>query len=80
MYKPNEERFHKFWYLFQDVWIKLYGSSFPTAAAIIGHSPAGGCLLAISCEYRVMLPNFIIGLNETKVGIIVPTWVSDRLA
>lgn len=26
------------------------------------------------CEYRVMLPKFTIGLNETKLGIVAPTW------
>lgn len=54
--------------------MQLYGSSFPTAAAINGHSPAGGCLLAMSCEYRVMAPKFTIGLNETQLGIVAPTW------
>lgn len=39
-----------------------------------GHSPAGGCLLATACEYRVMLPKFTIGLNETKLGIVAPKW------
>lgn len=39
-----------------------------------GHSPAGGCLLAMCCEYRVMCPNLTIGLNETRLGIIAPTW------
>lgn len=39
-----------------------------------GHSPAGGCLLALCCEYRVMCPNFTIGLNETRLGIVAPTW------
>ena len=34
----------------------------------------GGCLLAMSCEYRVMLPKFTIGLNETQLGIVAPTW------
>lgn len=53
---------------------RLYGSSFPTAAAINGHSPAGGCLYAMSCEYRVMLPNYTIGLNETQLGIVAPWW------
>lgn len=59
---------------FQEAWLQLYGSGFPTAAAINGHSPAGGCLLAMSCEYRVMLPKFSIGLNETQLGIVAPTW------
>jgi hypothetical protein len=40
-----------------------------------GHSPAGGCLLAVSCEYRVMVgPKYTIGLNETQLGIIAPKW------
>lgn len=28
----------------------------------------------MSCEYRVMLNNFTIGLNETKLGIVAPFW------
>lgn len=59
---------------FQEVWLQLYGSSFPTAAAINGHAPAGGCLLAMSCEYRVMAPKYTIGLNETQLGIVAPLW------
>ncbi|ALC38333.1 CG4594 [Drosophila busckii] len=74
MYKPDKERLKAFWTTLQDVWLALYGSAVPTAAAINGHSPAGGCLLATSCEYRVMLPKFTIGLNETKLGIVAPKW------
>lgn len=74
MYKPKQERMKEFWTTLQDVWFKLYGSPFPTVAAINGHSPAGGCLLAMCCEYRIMLPNFSIGLNETQLGIVAPTW------
>lgn len=74
MYKPKQERMKEFWSTLQDVWFKLYGSPFPTVAVINGHSPAGGCLLAMCCEYRVMLPNFTIGLNETQLGIVAPTW------
>lgn len=74
MYKPKQERMKQFWSTLQDVWFKLYGSPFPTVAVINGHSPAGGCLLAMCCEYRVMLPNFSIGLNETQLGIVAPTW------
>lgn len=74
MYKPKPERLKEFWSTLQDVWFKLYGSPFPTVAAINGHSPAGGCLLAMCCEYRVMCQNYTIGLNETKLGIVAPTW------
>lgn len=74
MYKPDVARAKQFWSTLQDVWLKLYGSSFPTAVAINGHSPAGGCLLSLCTEYRVMCKNFTIGLNETRLGIVAPTW------
>ncbi|CAN5278891.1 enoyl-CoA hydratase/isomerase family protein [soil metagenome] len=45
----------------------------PVAAAIAGHNPAGGCVLALCCDYRVMARGpFRIGLNETQVGLVVP--------
>lgn len=74
MHKPDPKRMREFWRNLQDVWIKLYGSSFPTAAAINGHAPAGGCFLSICCDYRVMCPKFTIGLNETQLGIVAPWW------
>lgn len=40
-----------------------------------GHAIAGGCVLAISCEYRVMCTGYKIGLNETRLGIILPKFV-----
>ncbi|XP_016928831.3 enoyl-CoA delta isomerase 1, mitochondrial isoform X2 [Drosophila suzukii] len=75
MYNTNEERLRIVWTELQNAWIALYGSSLPTAAAINGHAPAGGCLLATACEYRVMVPNCRIGLNETQLGIIAPKWL-----
>jgi len=51
----------------------LARSSVPVAAAIAGHNPAGGCVLALCCDYRVMARGpFRIGLNETQVGLTVP--------
>jgi len=56
----------------------LAGSPVPVAAAITGHNPAGGCVLALCCDYRVMARSgdpakpFRIGLNETQVGLAVP--------
>ncbi|KAI4498241.1 hypothetical protein M0802_006727 [Mischocyttarus mexicanus] len=78
MYKPDLERFSNFWRTLQDTWITLYGLEIPTAAAINGSSPAGGCLLAISCEYRALVDGkHTIGLNEAQLGIIPPRWFSD---
>lgn len=68
-----------------DAWQAFFGaarllaeSRVPTVAAITGHSPAGGCVLALCCDYRVMARSlepekpFAIGLNETQVGLVVP--------
>lgn len=34
MYNPQPDRLKAFWTSLQDVWLKLYGSPYPTAAAI----------------------------------------------
>ncbi|HEX4853917.1 enoyl-CoA hydratase/isomerase family protein [Arenimonas sp.] len=45
----------------------------PVVAAIGGHSPAGGCVLALCCDYRIMARGpFRIGLNEVQVGLVAP--------
>ena len=52
----------------------------PVAAAITGHSPAGGCVLALCCDYRVMAAGpFRIGLNETQVGLVAPEGIQHLM-
>jgi enoyl-CoA hydratase/carnithine racemase len=59
----------------------LAGSEIPVAAAITGHSPAGGAVLSLFCDWRVMADGpFVIGLNEVQVGIPMPSIVADALA
>jgi Delta3-Delta2-enoyl-CoA isomerase len=49
-------------------------SEIPVAAAITGHSPAGGAVLSCFCDWRVMAQGpYRFGFNEVAVGIIVPT-------
>ena len=51
----------------------LADSPVPVVAAIGGHSPAGGCVLALCCDYRIMARGpFRIGLNEVQVGLVAP--------
>ncbi|XP_050438360.1 enoyl-CoA delta isomerase 1, mitochondrial-like isoform X2 [Adelges cooleyi] len=79
-HEPDPTRLAKFWSTLQETWIELYLTPFPTAAVINGHSPAGGCLLAMSCDYRVMVePKYTIGLNETQLGIVAPKWFMDTM-
>jgi len=72
-YDYDEEQIKQFWIDFLALPGALSAFKKPLIAAINGHSPAGGCVIALCCDYRVMAEGqFIIGLNEIPVGIIVP--------
>jgi enoyl-CoA hydratase/carnithine racemase len=48
-------------------------SQIPVVAAITGHAPAGGTVLATLCDYRVMSQGeYRMGFNEHRVGLPVP--------
>jgi 3,2-trans-enoyl-CoA isomerase len=69
------------------VWHDFYGllraiaeSPIPIATAITGHAPAGGTVLAIFCDWRVMAEgDYKIGLNEVQVGIQMPPLIVKAL-
>lgn len=76
LYDYNEEEAKSFWYLFLNFTAKITAFKKPMVAAINGHSPAGGCVIALACDARVMAEGkYIIGLNEVPVGIIVPNCI-----
>jgi len=78
IYDYNEEQVKSFWDLFLNFVSKITAFKKPLVAAINGHSPAGGCVIALACDARVMAEGkYIIGLNEVPVGIIVPTSIFD---
>ncbi len=69
-----------FWVDFLGVCATLARSPVPSAAAITGHSPAGGAVIALFCDYRVLTRGaFRIGLNEVRVGLAVPDQVGHAL-
>lgn len=73
LYQYNETQIRDFWKLFLTFSAQLIAFKKPLVAAINGHSPAGGCVMAIACDRRVMAEGkFVIGLNEVPVGIVVP--------
>ena len=53
---------------------RLFEHPAPTAALVNGHAIAGGCILALCCDYRVALdePSLRIGLNEVALGACFP--------
>ncbi|NWU92354.1 ECI1 isomerase, partial [Upupa epops] len=75
----STEHYTEFWRAVQEMWLRLYSSNMVTVAAVNGSSPAGGCLMALTCDYRIMVdnPKFSIGLNEAQLGIVAPFWFKD---
>lgn len=56
-------------------------SPVPIASAITGHSPAGGTVLVVFTDYRVMCKGkFVMGLNEVQVGLAVPAPIFNAFA
>lgn len=73
LYNYSESEARTFWNLFLAFSATITAFPKPLVAAVNGHSPAGGCVIALACDYRVMAEGkYIIGLNEVPVGIIVP--------
>lgn len=55
-------------------------SPIPLVAAVTGHSPAGGAVLALMCDHRIMADGaWKIGLNEVQVGLTVPDCIQLAL-
>jgi len=89
LYNYDAARYESFWNNFMHVIYELSSFDKPLVAAVTGHAPAGGCILAITADYRIMAEGkYKIGLNEVPVGIIVPPsvfhlysyWIGTRFA
>lgn len=79
LYKPDADRLPKFWTAFQQLYLDLYGSRLATVAAIGGHAPAAGCMIALSCDYRIFSSNGgKIGLNEAVLGLSAPPFLGQQ--
>ncbi|HEY3356431.1 MAG TPA: enoyl-CoA hydratase/isomerase family protein [Polyangia bacterium] len=54
-----------------------YGFPKPLVAAVGGHAVAGGCLLALTADYRVLRRDEArLGLNEVRIGVPMPWTVT----
>jgi len=70
-----------FWAAFFELLETVACSPVPVAAAVTGHSPAGGAVICLMCDYRVMSRGeYLIGLNETRVGLIIPPVLQNAMA
>jgi enoyl-CoA hydratase len=75
--RPHLERFM---HAFARMLVSLFGLRKPMVAAVSGHAIAGGCILALTADWRVLRRGGVsIGLNEVKVGVPLPLSVSALL-
>ena len=67
----NDSQIHEFFGAFGSLYQELVRFPKPFIAAISGHAPAGGCVLAVTCDNRYMATGdkYVIGLNEVAVNI-----------
>ena len=56
--------------------LTLFGFSKPLVVALHSHAVAGGCVLALTADWRVLAEGAKVGLNEVKVGVPFPFGVS----
>jgi enoyl-CoA hydratase len=59
---------------------RVFSCPLPVVAAINGHAIAGGCVLALMADHRVMVDGEArIGLNEIQLGVGLPALVVEML-
>lgn len=73
LYGLTKKDFAEFYQRFNRACIDLYTLPKPTVAAVTGHAVAGGCIVALCCDYRFIADGRkLMGLNELKLGVPIP--------
>ncbi len=64
----------KFVELVERLMATIYDYPAPTVACINGHAIAGGCVIALCCDHRIMTSDARArtGLNEVALGLVFP--------
>ncbi|MGA7908163.1 MAG: enoyl-CoA hydratase/isomerase family protein [Candidatus Sulfotelmatobacter sp.] len=71
--KLDRPAMEQLWRDFYALLRALACSPIPIAAAMTGHAPAGGTVLTLFCDWRVLAQgDWKIGLSEVQVGLILP--------
>jgi Delta3-Delta2-enoyl-CoA isomerase len=76
----DKAQFARFLTTFTDLYTYLFTYPKPVVAALNGHTIAGGCMLALACDYRVMAAGKgKISLNELGFGASVFAGITEML-
>lgn len=77
----DRDQLSRFWQSFLELLKTIATMPVPTAFAMTGHAPAGGIVMALYGDYRIMpRGNFKTGLNEVQVGLVVSSPIHAALA
>jgi enoyl-CoA hydratase/carnithine racemase len=73
----TRDDFRVFYRTINQMYMDLFSMPKPIVAAIGGHAIAGGCILTLCCDYRLIAKGRkLMGLNEIKLGVPVP-YIAD---
>jgi enoyl-CoA hydratase/carnithine racemase len=73
LFDLSREEFGSFFRAYNQLCMDLYVLPKPIVVAITGHATAGGCILALCCDYRFIAEGRrLMGMNEIKLGVPVP--------
>jgi len=80
MIEYDRDQLSRSWQSFLNLLKTIAQMPVPTAFAITGHAPAGGIVMALYGDYRIMpREGFKTGLNEVQVGLVVPSVIHSAL-
>jgi enoyl-CoA hydratase/carnithine racemase len=73
LYELDRNDMKIFYQTYNRLSLDLYTFPKPTIAALTGHAIAGGCILPLCCDYRIISEGHkLMGLNEIKLGVPIP--------
>lgn len=72
LYDLPRERLLPFVRAFENLFVRAFTYPAPLAAAVNGHAIAGGGILALACDRRVLAAEATFGLTEAPLGIVFP--------
>lgn len=64
----------------RDPWLALLDSDKPSVAALHGYALGAGFEMALMCDFRLASPDAVVGLPETKLGMLPSAGGSQTLA
>ncbi len=78
----SKEEYAEYWRIALTTLRDMIRFSKPLIGAITGYAPAGGTILALTTDYRIMGkgPKHVIGMHEFKMSLLIPELLCDIYA